>query len=166
MYSLKSLTKEGVPRALQKAERYRLLNEPWEAESICRDVLEIEPDNHEAQVGLMLAITDQFGHVGGVGFDEARQLAEGLPDEYERAYYLGILCERRAKVHYERANPGRGVMAHEWYTKAMEYFEQADKLHPTGNEDATLRWNTCARMLMKHPDIRAAEHDHAEHMLE
>ena len=37
-----------MPAALEKALRYRLLNEPVEAESICRDVLEVDPDNQAA----------------------------------------------------------------------------------------------------------------------
>ena len=54
MYELKRLTKEAVPRALEKAERYRLLNEPTEAESICQDILRVEPDNQPALVVLLL----------------------------------------------------------------------------------------------------------------
>ena len=45
MFQLKSLSMEGITAALDKAERYRLLNEPREAESICLDVLEIDPEN-------------------------------------------------------------------------------------------------------------------------
>ena len=29
MYSLKSLSVDAIPLALEKAERYRLLNQPW-----------------------------------------------------------------------------------------------------------------------------------------
>src|SRR5579864_3525344 len=57
---LKTLSLEAVPRALAKAERYRLLNEPGEAESICRDALDADPDNQDALVMLLLALTDQF----------------------------------------------------------------------------------------------------------
>ena len=59
-FELKTLSPEAVPRALEKAERYRLLNEPGEAESICLDALDVEPDNQEALVTLLLALTDQF----------------------------------------------------------------------------------------------------------
>ncbi len=45
MYELKPLLKTAVPAALEKANHYRLLNEAVEAESICLDIIEIEPDN-------------------------------------------------------------------------------------------------------------------------
>lgn len=60
MFELKQLSREGIPSALGKAERHRLLNQPREAENIYLDVLEIEPAHQEALVGLFLAITDQF----------------------------------------------------------------------------------------------------------
>lgn len=166
MFELKKLTKEGLAAALQKAERYRMLNEPWEAESICRDVLKVDPGNQEALVSLILSLTDQFGTVGGEEFNEARTLLEKLDGEYEQAYYMGIFCERRAKAYFERANPGAGSMAHQWYTKAMSWFEKAEEMRPPGNEEATLRWNTCARTIMKQPTIQPAPVDETENMLE
>ena len=65
MFDLKPLSKDAVDSALSKAERYRLLNEPDEAESICLDMLEIEPGNQQAQVMLLLALSDQSGEGGG-----------------------------------------------------------------------------------------------------
>lgn len=156
MFELKKLSAAGIEGALSKAERYRLLNEPAQAESICRDVLAADPDNQRAIVMLILSLTDQFGGSGGLGFDEARSLLTRLRTEYERAYYAGIICERRAKVHFERGHPGCGELAHHWYMKAMEWFEKAEQVAPAGNEDAALRWNTCARTLMKHRSIRPA----------
>lgn len=47
-FELKILSPEAVPRALAKAERYRLLNDPGEAESICLDALRAAPHNQEA----------------------------------------------------------------------------------------------------------------------
>jgi len=62
MFELKLLTKVAVPKALERAERYRFLNEPGEAESICLDVLRVEPDNQKALITLLLALTDQIEH--------------------------------------------------------------------------------------------------------
>ena len=73
-FELKSLSPEAVARAMAKAERYRLLNEPAEAESICLDALAIEPDNHEALVNLLLALTEQF--------------EEDLPDAVTEAFHV------------------------------------------------------------------------------
>lgn len=165
-FELKALSPEGVPGALAKAERYRLLNEPWQAESICRDVLEADPDNQQALVLIILALSDQFGTATGPGFDEARAHVAKLRTEYERAYYSGIICERRARAHFDRAHPGSGGMAYEWYVQAMDWFEQAEKIRPPGNEDAKLRWNTCARMMMTNPSIKPAPVEPREHMLE
>ena len=48
MFDLKPLSKDAIESALAKAERHRFLNEPDEAESICLDVLEVDPDNQPA----------------------------------------------------------------------------------------------------------------------
>ena len=56
----KPISRESVPAALQKAERYRIINDPSSAESICLDVLTVDPENQQALVTLLLAITDQF----------------------------------------------------------------------------------------------------------
>ncbi len=61
MFELKRLSEDAIPAALERALRYRLLNEPAEAESICHDVLRIDPENQEALVLLLLALTDRFG---------------------------------------------------------------------------------------------------------
>ena len=166
MFELKKLSAAGVPAAIAKAERYRLLNEPWHAESICRDILEVDSDNQPVIVMLILALTDQFGTAGTTAFDDARRLVPRLTSEYEREYYEGIICERRAKAHFDRSNPGAGSMAHEWYERAMACFVKAEGLQPAGVEDATLRWNTCARMLTKHPSIQPAPVDNTPQMLE
>jgi len=43
--NLKPITHQGIPAALEKAERYRLLNDSAAAESICLDVLDVDPKN-------------------------------------------------------------------------------------------------------------------------
>ena len=57
-FDLKSISIEGVPKALEKAERYRLLNEPSLAESICVDILTVLPAHQQALISLLLARTD------------------------------------------------------------------------------------------------------------
>src|SRR5690349_3355567 len=74
MFQLKPISKAGIPEALQKAERYRLLNEPHLAESICQDILDLEPENHKAVITKLLAITDQFGKNTATNANNARQL--------------------------------------------------------------------------------------------
>jgi len=148
MFELKSLSGEAVPRALAKAERYRLLNEPNEAESICLDVLQADPDNQEALVMLLLALTDQFDSDAPTGVAEARTCLERIRDDYERAYYTGITWERRAKAQIRRGAPRSGPRAYEWLREAMTWYERAEAIRPAGNDDARLRWNTCARLIM------------------
>jgi hypothetical protein len=36
----------------------------------------------------------------------------------------------------------------------MDHYEKAMKFASPGNDDAILRWNTCARVIMQNPDIR------------
>src|SRR5258708_10669246 len=117
MFELKRLSPEAVPAALERALRYRLLNEPAEAESICHDVLEIDPENQEALVMLLLAITDRLGKGYGVGVTETQQVLARLRDEYERAYYTGIICERRAKTQMRHGYPCSGHDANDFISE-------------------------------------------------
>jgi hypothetical protein len=149
MYELKRLSKDAVSAALEKALRYRLLNQPAEAESICHDVLEVEPENQDALVMLLLALTDRFGKGYAVGVTEARDVLDRLKDEYAKAYYAGIICERRAKAQLQQGYPGAGHDAYEFLREAMVWFEKAESLRPPKNDDAILHWNTCARIIMR-----------------
>jgi hypothetical protein len=155
MFELKLLSAEGIPGALAKAERYRFFNQPDEAESIYRDVLDAEPANQEALVGLLLALTDQFeqGLPGIVG--RARELVPSIRDAYERAYYSGIICERRAKALLRQAKVGSAGMAYDLLREARAWYEEAEALRPPGNDDVLLRWNACARLLIRHPQMAA-----------
>jgi hypothetical protein len=164
MYELKLLSKDAIPHSLERAYRYRVLNEPVEAESICLDVLRIDPENHEALVTLLLARTDQFG--SGVTDAQARELLPRLADDYERAYYAGIISERRAKTRLRQGAPGAGFDAYQWLREAMTHYEHADALKPAGNDDAALRWNTCVRILMRSPELKPRCEERAETMLE
>ena len=149
MFELKPLSQEAVPAALDKAMRYRLLNEPAEAESICLDVLRIDPVNQQALVLLMLAMTDRFSKGYAVGETQIQEVINRLRDEYERTYYSGIVCERRGKAHLSQGSPGAAFAAYEWFGEAMDWYEKAEKIRPPGNDDALLRWNACARIIMR-----------------
>jgi hypothetical protein len=147
---LKPITKEGIPAALQKAERYRLLNDSSAAESICLDILELEPENQQALVTLLLSITDQFEDELSAGVRSAREVLPRLKDEYKRAYYAGIICERRAKAQLHRRALGSAEVAADWFREAMGWYEKAEAIRPAENDEAILRWNTCVRLLGKH----------------
>jgi len=166
MFELKPLSKEAIPAALRRAERYRLLNEPAEAESICLDILQSDPGNQQALITLLLALTDQFpdGHADTV--QEAQRVLGRLSGEYERSYYAGIICERRAKAQLNHHTPGSGYNAHDWLREAMSWYEKAERLRPAGNDEAILRWNTCARLIMRHPDLRPSQEERFEPFLE
>ncbi|HVL66371.1 MAG TPA: hypothetical protein VM364_03820 [Vicinamibacterales bacterium] len=158
--TLKPLHKDAIKGALAKAERYRLLNEPAEAESICLDVLEVEPGNQEAGITLLLALTDQFGD-DGQAYQRARDALARLSGEYERAYYGGMIAERRAKAQMNRST-GASVGVYEWIRDAMESYERAEALRPAGNDDARLRWNACVRFLARHPGLAPAAEERRE----
>jgi hypothetical protein len=164
MHELKPIKPNAIPRALEKAQRYRLLNEPAEAESICLDILEIDPDNQDALVTLLLARTDQFGK--GAKVQSARDLLPRLRGEYEHFYYAGIICERHAKSIVERGGYSAHFSAYDWFNEAMSWYEKAEAIHPAGNEDAVLRWNTCARILKAHPHLRPHAEENFEPPLE
>ncbi|HJQ21954.1 MAG TPA: hypothetical protein VJ867_16540 [Gemmatimonadaceae bacterium] len=154
---LKPITRAGVPAALQKAERYRLLNDSTAAESICLDILEVDPDNQSALVTLLLAITDQFAEDSADSVKRAREVLPRLQDEYKRAYYAGIVSERKAKAILRRGGLGVADVAHSWFHDAMTWYEKAEAMRPAGNDEAILRWNTCARMLGRHEPRRTTQ---------
>jgi hypothetical protein len=166
MYELKKLSPGAVCAAIDKARCYRFLNEPGEAESICLDILEVEPGNTEALVMLILARTDQFGHHLTPKFDQAMELLNRLGDAYSKSYYEGLICERRGKAHMKRNQPGSGALAYEWFQKAMVLYENAMANSIAGNDDAVLRWNTCARTLMENPELKKTALVDEEQMLE
>jgi hypothetical protein len=143
-FDLKPLPQGSVRAALDKAKHYRLLNEPWESESICLDVLRTEPNNQEALVTLVLSLTDQIARHGLEG--RARKIVKRLEAEYDRYYYGGIVWERKGKVQI-----GLGLrpsIPYDSLRRAMEKYEKAMAARPQGNDDAVLRWNTCARLIM------------------
>ena len=145
MFELKQLNHEAIPAALEKANRYRLLNEPGAAESIYLDILAIDPDNQEALVGVVLAMSDRFAKDYAVGDGRIQDFIAKMQTDYERAYYTGIVYERRAKAVLEKG----GINAYELFEQAMECFEKAEAVRPSGNDDAILRWNGCARIITR-----------------
>ncbi len=166
MIKLKTLSPESIPSALLKAKRYRLLNEPNEAESICLDILAAAPNHQEALVLLLLALTDNFGNELNRSFQKALEAADLLHEQASRTYYTGIIYERRAKVHLRQGGPGSGSMAHDWFMQALESFDWTIKAQGLHHEDAVLRWNSCARILNMHPEVKPMESDNSEMLLD
>jgi hypothetical protein len=154
MLEPKPIAKQTVPAALERALRYRLLNEPVEAESICRDILEVDPSNKDALITMLLALTDQFETKFAEAFDGAKDVLPRLEGQYERAYYEGIIHERWAKAQLTRGMPGEA--AYNWFRQALRCYETAERLSPPDNPDAILRWNTCVRMLARFDRITPA----------
>ncbi|MGH9000203.1 MAG: hypothetical protein ACRDY7_12545 [Acidimicrobiia bacterium] len=146
VFELKPITARAVPEAIKKAEHYRLLNEPEQAESICRDVLEAEPGNQHVLTVLVLALTDQFGRDGSAaGLRQAQEAMAQLTDAYQLHYYGGLVLERRARAMLGRRT-SRGS-AYSYFRDAMERYEQAECIRPEGDDSAILRWNACVRAI-------------------
>ncbi len=156
MYDLKTITSESIPEALKKAERYRLLGEPDDAESICLDILAVDPENQQALITMILALSDKFS-MGDLSpsYEKARELVDKLDTARGKTYYLGILYERRAKHYLKKGGPGSEEASYGWFIKAMDAFDQALTECDPPNQGAILRWNSCARILNSNPDIKA-----------
>jgi tetratricopeptide (TPR) repeat protein len=146
-FELKPLTRGALPAAVKRAEHYRLLNQPEQAESICLDVLEVDPNNQQALVVAVLAISDQFEGGGTPRLAQARQYLERVTDDYARSYYAGILAERSARAKLKWGTTRQ--FAYDNLRSAMEWFEKAAAIRPAGNDDAILRWNACVRTIRK-----------------
>ena len=157
MPDIKPITLDGVPAALQKAHRYRVLNDSLAAESICLDVLSVDAGNAEAIVMYVLSITDQFPQTQGEGLKQAQEAVRRLVDPYKSAYYNGIVCERWAKAVVQRALPRASQMAYDWIERALGWYARAEVMRPAGNDEAILRWNTCVRMLQRDASLKPLE---------
>ena len=164
-FELKRLTKDSIEPALEKAELYRLLNQPRLAESICLDVLEVDPGHQKASIVLLLALTDQFKQSSTKAAKQALQIANSLKDEYSKLYYTGIVLERQGAAALNSSSPGGDFDAYEWYSEAMDFFERANQINKGENDDPILRWNTCARIIMEH-HLRERPEDEGQPMLE
>jgi tetratricopeptide (TPR) repeat protein len=154
-YVIKRIQASGVEAALQKADKYRELNQPAEAESISRDVLAVDPDNQLALRILGLALSDQFEPATGTRFAEAQEVFGRLRDPYERVFYGGLACERQAKVQLAAKLPLGSVRP--LFDQALARYAEAERLRPPGNDDAILRWNSCVRTLERVPGFGAPE---------
>ncbi len=164
---LKPMSKAAVPAALAKAEHYRLLNDPRQAESICLDVLLVDPDDQKALVVLVLALSDQLERRKDAGVRQAREYLARVRDVYQRTYFDGLLCERRAYTVFATQQPAAAGAAYGWFRQAMDRYAEAERMRPPDNDDAILRWNSVVRMLRRHPELKLEpEPPLTEHMLE
>ena len=158
-FALKLLPRDNLDAAVAKAAHYRDLNQPEEAESICRDVLAVDPSNQAALKILGLTLTDRLP-TGQAGLLEDAILAfEQLGDEYDRIYHVGVAWERAAKAHLEK---GEGHSALTAFEHALGLFSRAETMRPD-SPDPILRWNRCVRLLSSHPLLRAAIREPREH---
>jgi tetratricopeptide (TPR) repeat protein len=149
---LKRLPAASLQAAVAKAEHYRNLNQPEEAESICEDVLAVDPGHQQAWQILGLAVTDRFatGHVGLL--ERALAAFEHLSDDYQRTYHLGVAWERAAKMHFEHQEMQSAAAAFE---HALDHYKSAEKLR-SDLPDPLLRWNRCIRLISAHAALRLA----------
>ncbi len=162
MFQLKPIHRDAIPAALEKAERYRLLNEPGGAESICLDVLAVDPENQDALIMLLLAITDQFDEDTSAKVRRAREVLPRLRDGYKRAYYAGVIDERHAKALLRRGMLRSGEAAYGLLREAMRWYEEAERSRPQGDDESILRWNTCARLLAENQQLRPGDREEYE----
>ena len=143
-FELHPITADGLESAIKRAEHYRLLSQPAEAQSICHDVLAIDSGNQKALVVLVLALTDHF-QTGEASAQHAKDYLSQVTDEYQRHYYQGIISERQGRALL-RKGPA-AAFAYDSFREAMRCFEKAAEIRPEGNDDAILRWNSCVRTI-------------------
>ncbi|MGH9245044.1 MAG: hypothetical protein ACRD29_12155 [Acidimicrobiales bacterium] len=146
-FDLQPISIASVPKALERAMRYRLLNDPEQAESICLDILDVDPDNQDALVLLILALTDQFTGDSPPSPQQVGAYVARLADDYQRDYYRGIISERQARAYLRRGMAR--AFAFEAFSEAMEWFEKAAAIRADGDDEALLRWNSCVRTIRR-----------------
>lgn len=149
--NLKPISQGGIAEAISKIELYRYLNQSEEAESICQDILAVEPENQMALRMLGLVLTDQFTGDVTDRYADAEKIFQSLTDPYERLYYTGLLHERRAKAQLRAGHLPHTLLP--LFEEALRCYEEAEKIRPPDNDDAILRWNRCVRLLQSNPDF-------------
>lgn len=158
MADLKPISKQAIPAAHEKATHYRLLNQPWQAESICRDILRADPDNQQVIYTLVLSITDQFDRSKfKTKQAKALEVVAQLTDPYQAEYSTGLIYERQALAAINRQTPRAGYIAFDYFQRAMIHYENAEKIRPETNDESVLRWNACLRFIQKHKLIPSPE---------
>ncbi len=165
MFELKPLPAGEVSTALAMAERCRDIGEPEEAESICRDVLTVEPNNQASLVLLLLARTDLLDRGLPGGVERARESLPKLESEYDRAYYAGVICERQARYLLRARGRRTSFVAWEWFRYAVDHFEEATRLAPSRVEPV-LRFNSCVRLVERNRHCVPSPEDLEEHGIE
>jgi hypothetical protein len=111
---------------------------------------------------LLLAITDQFDEDTAANVRRAREVLPRLGDEYRRAYYAGVIDERHAKALLRRGVLRSGETAYGLLRDAMRSYEEAEPKRPAGDDEAILRWNTCARLLAANQQLRPGDQEEYE----
>ena len=155
-HGLKAIDAAYIEKAVEKAAHYRLLNWPEEAESICLDVLAARPDHQKALEILVLSLADQFITSGKAPrVQQAKDTVAKIADEYERVYLEGIIHEREGRAHLARGI--HGGFAYECFRDAMDSYEKALGLARPGNQEAALRYNSCARTIEREKLERAPD---------
>src|SRR5262249_36960706 len=125
---------------------FHVIQHMWgEAVPIGHCIQAHEPNHQVARPLLRLAITDQFTGDTSDRYAEASRAFEALTSDYERAYYCGILEERKAKAQLRAGRPPHTVTP--TFEDAMRLFEEAEKIRPPDNDDAILRGKRCVRLL-------------------
>lgn len=146
--TLHDIHADSIDLALDKARQYRSLLEPEIAESICRDILHIEPDHQQALIIYILALTDQLHHSGKKTQVKAIEDAIAkLQSEYQRHYYTGLLHERRARFMLTQSMAR--AFAYDYFIEALQCYQQAEQIRPEHNDEAILRWNSCIRTIQQ-----------------
>ena len=157
MSNRKKISQDAIPAALEKAKHYRLLNEPWHAESICIDILQSDPDNQEAAYTMIMAITDQYGHRFKKSIRQSLEKTNLLTNEYEQSYCRGLIYERQATTALKRGTPRANYIAYDYLMSAIEWYEKAEKIKPDKNDESILRWNSCQRLIEEYQLEPASE---------
>ena len=149
-WELKQLRARNLTAAVALAKHYRDLNQPEDAESICRDILEVSPGDDDAWRTLGLALTDQFPASWMTLFDDACAAFAKLSSKYERMYYTALAWERYAKAQLVAGRANNAIHAFE---QAVRLFDKADEIGMADDPGPILHYNRCVRALTTHPEL-------------
>lgn len=146
--TLHDIHTDSIELALDRARQYRSLLEPEIAESICLDILNIDASHQAALVIYILALSDQISTSGSQSpFQQIETAISQLSSDYKQQYYTGIVHERRAR--FMLSQPMSRAFSYDYFIKALDCYQHAEKIRPKHNDEASLRWNSCVRTIQR-----------------
>ena len=161
----KNLESADLDAALAAAQASWAELRAEETESICLDILELDP-NHRSTLDLLLRCRIELLKKGlPQSVARAQELIPQLDSDFDQAFYSGMIREAQARYLLEKRGRATSGVAYSWFRHAMDDFAAASNLD-AGRVEPKLHWNACLRTLENNPQCVPPPEDGEDHGIE